>query len=521
MPTPEEGFVYALAEDLSDETTALVYADWLDDRDDPRGRFVRLQRARLRWDPDWAARRQLEQEERRLLEGYSERWLGPLRPFFKAWAFEGGLADVTVDARSFTDRRFTRAAERGLVQGHVRCLRPEGLVPAGLDDLAEASWLRVLAGLDLGNSSLTDAALDRVLACPHFERLTWLDLSTNQLTDAGVALLVRHPLTRNLRWLDLRNNRIQGGGLDRLLALFPPGGARLDLHGNPLAGMAPTTALAWLQNCTVSGGAEPASRLVNSIGMEFNRIPEGSFLMGSPEEEKDRHPREGPRRPVTLTRPCYLGTYPVTQEQYQRVLGDNPSRFVPRPERPERPGLPAHPVDSVTFELATGFCERMSALPREKAAGRAYRLPTEAEWEHAARGGTSLYPFCFGPALSSRQANFDGSRPYGRAKRGPNLRRTSPVGAYRQRNLFGAHDLYGNVCEWCADRYDEDFYRSGPRVDPRGPDEGNAHVLRGGSWYFYGMACRAAFRGYGSTLYAQDFVGLRVALDVGATPSGG
>jgi formylglycine-generating enzyme required for sulfatase activity len=129
-----------------------------------------------------------------------------------------------------------------------------------------------------------------------------------------------------------------------------------------------------------------------------------------------------------------------------------------------------------------------------------------------------LAPFCFGASVCSRQANFDGSRPYGTASRGPNLRRTTPVGLYRQRNAFGLEEMYGNVWEWCADRFKEVFYRDSPTIDPRGPEQGDRHVLRGGSWYFYGMVLRAAFRGNGDQGYTQNFVGLRVVCEPLTSP---
>ena len=494
----EEGFVRALAANPMDETTALVFADWLDEHDNPRGELLRIQTALARWEPDWQKRVELQLREQQIIQSLEGSWLGGLRDYCRNWYIEHGLAHITLDARRFTGRRFAAVAREGFLQAWIGTVRLENLAAGNLDNLRGASWLHSLSALDLSCTELTDHRLADILTLPHLDNLTWLDLCGNQLTDHSVRLLASLPCIRRLRWLDLRNNALTGKGLPQLIEAFAPDERRhIDLHGNYLKEPAPV--------------AGDAARVVNSIGMEFAPIPAGTFLMGSPPEEDDRHAREGPRHPVTLTRPYYLGVYPVTQEQYVRVMGTNPSNF----SEASRDGGRHHPVDSISRTLAREFCRRLSALPEEKEAGRSYRLPTEAEWEHAARAGTSLTPFCFGASLSSRQANFDGTRPYGGGARGPNLRRSTPVGMYRQRNAFGLFDMYGNVWEWCADRFDEKFYRKTPAVDPRGPDRGeNRFVLRGGGWYFYGMVNRAAFRGVGSPEYSQNFTGFRAALDI-------
>src|SRR5262249_27456750 len=155
------------------------------------------------------------------------------------------------------------------------------------------------------------------------------------------------------------------------------------------------------------GALEP--RVTNAIGMPLVLLSPGRFLMGSPPGEMDRCPDEDPQHPVTITRPFYLGAYPVTQAQYERVMGTNPSSF--RPVSGMGLGGPNNRVEMVSWEDAVQFCQRLSALPAERAAGRVYRLPTEAEWEYACRAGTTT-PFHFGPTLSSTQANFAGYAPY-------------------------------------------------------------------------------------------------------------
>src|SRR5262249_22585839 len=139
-----------------------------------------------------------------------------------------------------------------------------------------------------------------------------------------------------------------------------------------------------------------------------------------------------------------------------------------------------HPVDSVSWEDAVAFCQKLSEQAEEISKGRTYRLPTEAEWEYACRGGANAStPFAFGESLSSKQANFNGNYPYN-AARGRYLERTAPVGSYLP-NAFGLFDMHGNLWEWCADWYSEDYYSQSPRQDPPGPPRGTLRVLRGGS----------------------------------------
>jgi formylglycine-generating enzyme required for sulfatase activity len=206
---------------------------------------------------------------------------------------------------------------------------------------------------------------------------------------------------------------------------------------------------------------------------------------------------------VAITRPFYLGVFPVKQREYLPVMGKNPSLF-----GPDGGGGPDFPVENVSWTDAVDFCRRLSLGPGEATAGRIYRLPTEAEWEYACRAGTTS-PFAFGDTLSSEQANFDGRNPYGDVEPGPYLRRTSRVGAYPD-NAWGLYDLHGNVWEWCADWYRADYYQESPAEDPPGPAKGQFRVVRGGSWHFYGNECRSAYRGRGSADFRLS-VGFRVA----------
>jgi formylglycine-generating enzyme required for sulfatase activity len=244
--------------------------------------------------------------------------------------------------------------------------------------------------------------------------------------------------------------------------------------------------------------------LTNSLGMTLALVPAGTFLMGSPESEEGRGENEV-QHEVEISRPFYLGIHPVTQAQYRKVIGKNPSHFNKR-----KGGGPGHPVEEVSWEDAVAFCEKLSALEEEKACGRGYALPSESEWEYSCReGGLKGGPFHFGDALTSDLANFDGNYPYGTSTRGPYLMRTSAVGSYPP-NALGLFDLHGNVWEWCQDWYGE--YPAGIAQDPTGPTTGTSRVLRGGCWYAYGQNCRAADRLRYGPGNRYVYIGFRVVL---------
>ena len=241
--------------------------------------------------------------------------------------------------------------------------------------------------------------------------------------------------------------------------------------------------------------------LVNAAGMKLVLIPAGVFWMGSPDDEVGRRGNEGPRRETAITAAFYLGAFPVTQGQYRRVTGVNPSRF-----HAGVGGGPELPVESVSWDDAVRFCRALSDLPEEKQAGRGYRLPTEAEWEYACRAGTEA-AYSHGPTLTADAAAFDG----GAATPG----RPTPVGSYPA-NHFGLHDMHGNVWEWCADWYAAGYYRFGPRNDPRGPDTGQFRLARGGSWRNHAATCRAAYRNAYLPGNKDAATGFRVAAVVAA-----
>ena len=263
----------------------------------------------------------------------------------------------------------------------------------------------------------------------------------------------------------------------------------------------------------LAAGVEPCvATLANSIGMEFAFIPAGTFLMGSPEDEADRSEAEGPVHAVTITKGVYLGVYAVTQGEYEAVMGTNPSFFSANGDGKDNvKGLETSrfPVERVSYKGAMKFCKKLSARMGEREKKRLYRLPTEAEWEYACRGGAGSSPFPFGNSLSSDQANCDGNYPYGGAAEGPYLERTCAVGSYRP-NGFGLYDMHGNVWEWCHDWYDEAYYSEPDTKDPQSSQSGTFRVLRGGSWCRGPEVCRAACRGWHDPADRDSIYGFRV-----------
>jgi formylglycine-generating enzyme required for sulfatase activity len=231
--------------------------------------------------------------------------------------------------------------------------------------------------------------------------------------------------------------------------------------------------------------------------MRLALIAAGLFRMGSPRNEKARDEDELAHE-VEITKPFYLSIFPVTQAQYQAIMGNNPSHFRPDgdgSDMVEDLDTQHHPAEWMSYSEARTFCRKLTQREEETNAKRKYRLPTEAEWEYACRGGSaSTQPFHVGARLSSTHANFDGELPYGsRAAGGPALERPCPVGLYPP-NVFGIHDMHGNVHEWCSDWYDDEYYEDSPRKDPKGPKDGDGRVQRGGCWRCPGHGCRAAAR---------------------------
>ena len=238
-----------------------------------------------------------------------------------------------------------------------------------------------------------------------------------------------------------------------------------------------------------SGQKEIAVDLGSGVRLELVLIPAGEFLMGSPESDKDAAPNEKPQHRVRITKPFYLGKRLVTQEQWEAVMGDDPSRF----EGPE------NPVENVSWD----DCQRFLGKLNERfgvEAGR-FQLPTEAQWEYACRAG-SRSRYWFG----EDEGQLDKCAWCEKNSGG----RTHPVGEKRP-NAWGLYDMSGNVWEWCADWWDSDYYAHSPVDDPSGPATGSGRLGRGGGWNRPAGFCRSAHRGHGGHGYRSDNLGLRVS----------
>jgi formylglycine-generating enzyme required for sulfatase activity len=212
--------------------------------------------------------------------------------------------------------------------------------------------------------------------------------------------------------------------------------------------------------------------------------------MGSPADEKERIDQDERRHRVTLTRGYFLGICPVTQAQWRKVMGKGPAWFSAEgPGRDCVSGLDTSnfPVESVSWKAAESFCSKLSALREEKKAGRVYRLPTEAEWEHACRAGTTTAFWSGAGARAPKKVAW-----YKCGGKGT-PQRPRPVGAAPP-NPWGLFDLHGNVWEWCQDWFAP--YPAADRKDPVGTNRSRGRTLRGGAWDTTPGDCRAAARIY-------------------------
>jgi len=250
--------------------------------------------------------------------------------------------------------------------------------------------------------------------------------------------------------------------------------------------------------------AQPPKEITNSIGMKLVLIPKGTFTMGSPIEEEGRFGGElDVQHEVTISKDYYLGVTEVTQGQYEKVMGTNPSYFKGNKVQGESSN---HPVEQVSWEDAVEFCKKLSDLPEEKKAGRVYRLPTEAEWEYACRAGSKT-SYSFGSnskSLGDYAWFVDNSGEH-----------THPVGE-KKANAWGLYDMHGNAWEWCSDWHGA--YPKGAVSDPSGPNGGKSRVIRGGGWDLGAAVCRSAFRLRYTPSFRNIYLGFRVALSPSGIP---
>ena len=249
--------------------------------------------------------------------------------------------------------------------------------------------------------------------------------------------------------------------------------------------------------------AQTQKEITNSVGMKLVLIPKGTFTMGSPTEEEGAGTDEQQHQ-VTISKDYYLGVTEVTQGQYEKVMGVNPSHFQKRVIRKSDSSM--YPVESVSWEDAVEFCKRLSELPKEKKSGRVYRLPTEAEWEYACRAGSKTAFYC------GDDSELIGAYAWHAANSGG---QTHPVGE-KKPNAWGLYDMHGNVWEWCSDWYGD--YPEGAVTDPVGPEEGSLRVYRGGCWRSVAADFRSAFRDGLAPSFRFSIRGLRVALSSSRIP---
>jgi formylglycine-generating enzyme required for sulfatase activity len=232
----------------------------------------------------------------------------------------------------------------------------------------------------------------------------------------------------------------------------------------------------------VKPGKAEVIDLSKDVKLEMVLIPAGKFKMGSPESEKG-HSKAETQHEVTLTKPFYMGKYEVTQEQWESVMGKNPS---------DTKGGKL-PVTQVSWEDCQEFIKKLNAKTKG-----GYRFPTEAEWEYACRAGTTT-AYSFGDEITPKDANYFDSK----------IDKPVAVGSYKG-NAFGLYDMHGNVWEWCEDWYGD--YPAGAVTDPKGPAKGEDRVLRGGSFLTYELFNRSSKRANGSlSLLLKDLYGFRLA----------
>jgi len=217
-----------------------------------------------------------------------------------------------------------------------------------------------------------------------------------------------------------------------------------------------------------------------TAAMEFVKIQPGEFMMGCSASDSECNSSEKPAHRVRITKAFEMGKYEVTQVQWDSVMGSNPSNF----KGEDRP------VEQVSWNDVQSFLQKLNS----RNDGYRYRLPTEAEWEYAARAGTAGTYTGSLDAMAWYSNNSDSQ--------------THPVGQ-KQPNAWGLYDMQGNVAEWVQDWYDATYYKSSPASDPQGPAKGYTRVLRGGSWDYNSRVSRISFRGFNGPSDRINYFGFR------------
>jgi formylglycine-generating enzyme required for sulfatase activity len=234
------------------------------------------------------------------------------------------------------------------------------------------------------------------------------------------------------------------------------------------------------------------------IGLEMVFIPAGRFQIGSPMNELEHSEEESPRHILNIPA-FFMSRFPITQRQWKKLMDNNPSIFIGNGDRP---------VETVTWDDAQSFCQKLA-----QQTGRPYRLPSESEWEYACRAGT-LTAFGFGETIAANLANYNGASPYKFALQSNSNSSTTEVGTYPA-NAFGLHDMHGNVWEWCADNWHDDYdlLPKDGSAWTQGGDR-SCRVIRGGSWHDPAHYCRSAKRSRNATSQGDRNTGFRIAVNL-------
>jgi formylglycine-generating enzyme required for sulfatase activity len=246
--------------------------------------------------------------------------------------------------------------------------------------------------------------------------------------------------------------------------------------------------------------------LGNSVFLEMVHIPGGTFLMGSPESDESPISSESPQHQVTVPS-FFMGKYPVTQKQW-RLVAALPKVKIDLESDPSRFKGDNLPVECVSWNHTQEFCARLS-----RKTNQTYRLPSEAEWEYACRGGTTT-PFYFGETISTELANYHGNYTYGGGAKGEYRGKTTEVGKFPA-NPCGLYDMCGNVWEWCEDEWHGNYINAPTDGSAWSNGSNNYMSLRGGSWLYIPQYCRSACRGGNSRDGHVNNIGFRVVCVVG------
>lgn len=247
---------------------------------------------------------------------------------------------------------------------------------------------------------------------------------------------------------------------------------------------------------TSSSGRRQLPAVIQQLVNDMVYVEGGEFMMGATAEQgSDAESDEKPKHPVRVSS-FHIGKYEVTQAQWRAVMGTNPSYF-------KGDNLP---VENVSWHDCIDFIDKLNQLT-----GKNFRLPTEAEWEYAARGGNraaSQTKYAGNTDIGkvawyweSIPSKTEGNKGYG----------TQLVGT-KYPNALGIYDMSGNVWEWCQDWYGSDYYSKSPSTNPTGPSSGSLRVGRGGSWFYYAGFCRVSFRFFNTPTFTLYYLGLRLAL---------